>query len=86
MKHGMIMIFIERMQLDCYAVPELPPSRNPLHNYIGMLSRNYPRPGIPYIKFCIIDLLLILSGLFGKIGRGSTISGWAKTKDTWVDT
>ena len=26
------MIFIEILQLNCYAVPELPPSRNPLHN------------------------------------------------------
>jgi len=26
------MIFIEILQLSCYAVPELPPSRNPLHN------------------------------------------------------
>jgi len=31
------MIFVEILQLNCYAVPELPP------------SRNYPRPGIPYI-------------------------------------
>ena len=28
----MEMIFIEILQLNCYAVPELPPSRNPLHN------------------------------------------------------
>ena len=28
----MDMIFIEILQLNCYAVPELPPSRNPLHN------------------------------------------------------
>jgi len=34
MKHGMDMIFIEILQLNCYAVPELPPSRNPLHNCI----------------------------------------------------
>jgi len=26
------MIFIEILQLNCYTVPELPPSRNPLHN------------------------------------------------------
>ena len=28
----MLMIFMEILQLECYAVPELPPSRNPLHN------------------------------------------------------
>ena len=28
----MDMIFIEILQLNCYTVPELPPSRNPLHN------------------------------------------------------
>ena len=28
----MDMIFIEILQLNWYAVPELPPSRNPLHN------------------------------------------------------
>ena len=26
------MIFLEILQLECNAVPELPPSRNPLHN------------------------------------------------------
>ena len=26
------MIFLEKLQLDCYTVPELPLSRNPLHN------------------------------------------------------
>jgi len=31
-KHGMDMIFIEILQLNWYAVPELPPSRNTLHN------------------------------------------------------
>ena len=38
-KHGMDMIFIEILQLNCYAVPELPPSRNPLHNcmYVGFM-------------------------------------------------
>ena len=30
----MDIIFIEILQLNCYAVPELPPSRNPLHNCI----------------------------------------------------
>ena len=30
------MLFMEIFQLDCYAVPELPPSRNPLHNCIGV--------------------------------------------------
>ena len=30
----MDMIFIEILQLNCNAVPELPPSRNPLHNCI----------------------------------------------------
>jgi len=30
-KHSMDMIFIEILQFNCYAVPELPPSRNPLH-------------------------------------------------------
>ena len=30
----MNIIFIETLQLNCYAVPELPPSRNPLHNCI----------------------------------------------------
>ena len=28
----MLMSFMEIFQLDCYAVPELPPSRNHLHN------------------------------------------------------
>ena len=28
----MSMIFMEILPLECYAVPELPPSRNPLHN------------------------------------------------------
>jgi len=28
------MIFMEILQLDCYAVPELPPSQNALHNCI----------------------------------------------------
>ena len=27
----MLIIFMEILQVDCYAVPELPPSRNPLH-------------------------------------------------------
>jgi len=31
-KHGMLIIFMEILQLDCYAVPELPLSRNSLHN------------------------------------------------------
>ena len=31
----MDMIFIEILQLNCYAVQELPPSRNPLHNCIA---------------------------------------------------
>ena len=30
----MLMIFMETLQLECYAVPELPPSRNPLYNCI----------------------------------------------------
>jgi len=29
-KHGMDMIFIEILQLNCYAVPELPPFPEPL--------------------------------------------------------
>ena len=28
----MDMIFIEILQFNCYAVPELPPSQNPLHD------------------------------------------------------
>ena len=32
------MIFIEILQLNCYAVPELPPSRNRLHNCIYYLD------------------------------------------------
>ena len=32
------MIFMEKMQLDCYTVPELPPSRNTLHNCIDIKS------------------------------------------------
>jgi len=31
-KHGMDMIFIDILQLNWYTVPELPPSRNTLHN------------------------------------------------------
>ena len=31
-------IFIEILQLNCYAVPELPPSRNPLHNCIILVD------------------------------------------------
>jgi len=34
----MDMIFIEILQLNCYAVPELPPSRNPLHNCINNMA------------------------------------------------
>jgi len=30
----MFMIFMEILQLDCYAVPEQPPSQNALHNCI----------------------------------------------------
>jgi len=37
-KHGMRMIYMEIFQLDCYAVPELPPSRNPLHNLFKYLT------------------------------------------------
>jgi len=36
-KQGMDMILIEILQLNCYAVPELPPSRNPLHNCIDIM-------------------------------------------------
>jgi len=32
----MLMLFMEILHLDCYAVPKLPPSRNPLHNCIGV--------------------------------------------------
>jgi len=32
-KHSMFMIYMEIFQLDCYAVPKLPPSRNPLHDW-----------------------------------------------------
>ena len=41
------MIFMEILQLDCYAVQELSPSRNPLHNcnlyYLTILDVFYSK-------------------------------------------
>ena len=51
----MLMIFMEILQLVCYSVPELPPSRNPFHNY------NLPVSLL--IKICNIELSITLISL-----------------------
>ena len=57
----MIHVFIKILQLHCYAVPELPPSRNPLHNCTSSTLLNYLQPMtvICRIFSCLnVDLLL----------------------------
>ena len=53
----MDMILIEILQLNCYAVPELPPSRNPLHNctlacIVGITTNHDQSPHSDYVTHC----------------------------------
>ena len=49
----MDMIFIEILQLNCCTVPELPPSRNPLHN-CDMHAETVTSMGNWYCFICLL--------------------------------